>query len=71
MDAYEAMGQLIRLLNHDQPASEPVGDNLGVDWTPQNVSAFSGPVGTYGNSGFGGNGVQRRLRQSLGVKAAS
>lgn len=54
-DAYEAMDQVIRVLNHKPPAS--VNNEVDPDrfWVPSNVSAFFGPGGTYGNAGFGGN----------------
>jgi ribose transport system substrate-binding protein len=54
-DAYDAMDQVIRLLNH-KPAA-PVTKEVDPDrfWVPSNVKQFFGPGLTYGNGGFGGN----------------
>src|SRR5579875_1668071 len=54
-DAYDAMDQVIRLLNH-KPAA-PVSQEVDPDrfWVPSNVKQFFGPGDTYGNAGFGGN----------------
>lgn len=54
-DAYDAMDQVIRLLNH-KPAA-PVTMEVDPDrfWVPSNVKQFFGPGLTYGNAGFGGS----------------
>lgn len=70
-DAYEAMDQVIRLLNH-KPAA-PVTKEVDPNrlWVPSNVSAFFGPGGTYGNKGYGGNAFVNGFRQLWGLKPVS
>ncbi|HLH67131.1 MAG TPA: substrate-binding domain-containing protein [Solirubrobacteraceae bacterium] len=54
-DAYDAMDQVIRLLNHKPAASVNAEVDPDRFWVPSNVKQFFGPGGTYGNAGFGGN----------------
>jgi|SRR5579875_1551901 len=67
-DAYDAMDQVIRLLNHKPPA--PVSKEVDPDrfWVPANVKQFFGPGGTYGNAGFGGNAFINGFMKLWGVK---
>jgi ribose transport system substrate-binding protein len=70
-DAYEAMDQIIRLLNHKPAAS--VADEVDPNrfWVPSNVSAFFGPGGTYGNEGYGGNTFVNGFRKLWGLSPVS
>jgi ribose transport system substrate-binding protein len=70
-DAYEAMDQVIRLLNHKPAAS--VADEVDPNrfWVPSNVSAFFGPNGTYGNEGYGGNDFVNGFRKLWGLSPVS
>jgi ribose transport system substrate-binding protein len=70
-DAYEAMDQVIRLLNHKPAAS--VADEVDPNrfWVPSNVSAFFGPGGTYGNEGYGGDAFINGFRKLWGLSPVS
>jgi ribose transport system substrate-binding protein len=70
-DAYEAMDQVIRLLNKKPAAS--VADEVDPNrfWVPSNVSAFFGPNGTYGNEGYGGDDFVNGFRKLWGLSPVS
>lgn len=70
-DAYDAMDQVIRLLNHKAPA--PVSREVDPNrfWVASNVKAFFGPNFTYGNEGFGGNAFVNGFRKLWGLKPIS
>jgi ribose transport system substrate-binding protein len=66
-DAYEAMDQVIRLLNHKPPA--PVSKEVLPNrfWVPSNVKQFFGPGYSYGNQGYGGNAFINGFRKLWGL----
>jgi ribose transport system substrate-binding protein len=70
-DAYEAMDQIIRLLNHKPAASVANEVDPNRFWVPSNVSAFFGPGGTYGNEGYGGNAFINGFRKLWGLSPIS
>ncbi len=70
-DAYEAMDQVIRLLDGKPAAS--VNSEVDPDrfWVPSNVTQFFGPGDTYGNAGFGGNDFINGFRKLWGLPPVS
>ncbi len=66
-DAYEAMDQVIRLVNHKSAA--PVAKEVDPNrfWVSSNVSSFFGPGGSYGNKGYGGNAFVNGFDKLWGV----
>jgi ribose transport system substrate-binding protein len=70
-DAWEAMDQVIRLLNGKPAAS--VNNEVAPNrfFTPENVAEFFGTGGTYGNRGFGGNAFINGFFTLWGVPATS
>jgi ribose transport system substrate-binding protein len=70
-DAYEAMDQVIRLLNGKPAASVNAEVDPNRFWVPANVAAFFGPGGTYGNGGYGNTTFVNGFRQLWGLPPVS
>jgi ABC-type sugar transport system substrate-binding protein len=68
-DAYEAMDQVIRLLNHKPAASVSSEVDPNRFWVPSITPSFFGPGGTYGNEGYGGNAFINGFRKLWGLPA--
>ena len=70
-DAYEAMDQVIRLLSGHPAASVNAEFDPNRFWTPENVAAFFGPGGSYGNEGYNGTQFINGFRHLWGLSPAS
>ncbi len=66
-DAYEAMDQIIRLLNGKPAASVNAEVDPNRFFVASNVASFFGPGGTYGNGAFGGNAFINGFDKLWGV----